>query len=365
MSDETLPDYIDYDHGDPIDLDTITSIGNPTTVLNGVLQTSSQPSITTLANIASLGTVANLPNGNMSINANVDKAELYVYNSEVLPTYKSGIRVSQLANTADAHLQYNAYGTKSTLGIDQSDGYKLKISKSQSLDANPIVTIDPNYVASATAVTTWTIRNSAANNTWVSICWSPELRLFCAVSITGTGNRVMTSSDSITWTSRTTTGFDNSWQSVCWSPELRLFVAVSSDGVGNRVMTSSDDNGSRTSAVDNQWRSVCWSSELRLFCAVAASGTGNRVMTSPNGITWTSRTSAVDNNWYGVCWSPDLRLFCAVALSGTGNRVMTSPNGINWTSRTSAADNNWRSICWSPDLRLFCVVGQAEQAIAS
>jgi len=28
----------------------------------------------------------------------------------------------------------------------------------------------------------WTIRTSAANNSWNSVCWSPELALFCAVA---------------------------------------------------------------------------------------------------------------------------------------------------------------------------------------
>jgi hypothetical protein len=41
---------------------------------------------------------------------------------------------------------------------------------------------------------TWTARTSAANNQWFSIKWAPELSIFVAVSLTGTGNRVMTSS---------------------------------------------------------------------------------------------------------------------------------------------------------------------------
>ncbi len=100
----------------------------------------------------------------------------------------------------------------------------------------------------------FTTRTSAADNDWLSVCWSPELGLFCAVAYSGTGNRVMTSPDGITWTIR-------------------------------------------TSAADNDWYSVCWSPELGLFCAVAISGSGNRVMTSPDGITWTTRTSAADNDW--------------------------------------------------------------------
>ena len=87
------------------------------------------------------------------------------------------------------------------------------------------------------SVRRWFTRASAANNEWLSVCWSPELRLFVAVAASGTGNRVMTSPDGITWTIRTSAA-DNFWLSVCWSPELGLFVAVANSGTGNRVMTS-------------------------------------------------------------------------------------------------------------------------------
>jgi hypothetical protein len=218
--------------------------------------------------------------------------------------------------------------------------------------------IGNNGIMTSSNGTTWTARTSTADNYWYSVCWSSELGLFCAVAWTGTGNRVMTSPDGINWTARNTTGKDNDWRSVCWSPELGLFCAVSDTGTGNRVMTSPDGITwtTRTSAADNSWRSVCWSPELGLFCAVGYSGTGNRVMTSPDGITWTTRTSAADNSWRSVCWSPELGLFCAVSSTGTGNRVMTSPDGITWTTRTSAADSSWNSVCWSSELGLFCAV---------
>ena len=45
------------------------------------------------------------------------------------------------------------------------------------------------------AVATWTIRTSAADNNWYSVCWSPELGIFCAVAYSGSGNKVMTSTN--------------------------------------------------------------------------------------------------------------------------------------------------------------------------
>jgi len=206
----------------------------------------------------------------------------------------------------------------------------------------------------------WVTRTSAADNTWQSVTWSPELSLFVAVSNSGVGNRVMSSPDGVNWTSRTSAA-DNKWRSVAWSPELLLFVAVANSGTGNRVMSSPDGINwtIRTSAADNDWRGVTWSPELLLFVAVAISGTGNRVMSSPDGINWTIRTSATDNDWRGVAWSPELLLFVAVSSIGTGNRVMSSSDGVNWTIRTSAADNSWLSVTWSPELSIFAAVANS------
>ena len=124
-------------------------------------------------------------------------------------------------------------------------------------------------------------RNSAADNNWYSVCWSPERALFVAVGISGTGNRVMTSPDGITWTAR-------------------------------------------NSAADVEWIRVCWADGPGVFIAVAQTGSGNRVMTSPDGITWAVRPTPADNSWSGICWSQELSTAVAVAQTGTGNRVMTA-----------------------------------------
>ena len=50
---------------------------------------------------------------------------------------------------------------------------------------------------------TWTSRASAADNQWRAVCWSPELSLFCAVAIDGTGNRVMTNAPALTYNPKT------------------------------------------------------------------------------------------------------------------------------------------------------------------
>jgi len=236
-----------------------------------------------------------------------------------------------------------AAGTNWTLRTSAADNSWNSVTYGNGLFVALATTGTGNRVMTSPDGITWTIRTSAANNNWYGVTYGNGL--FVAVATTGTGNRVMTSPDGITWTLRNSAA-DNQWLSVTYGNGL--FVAVAQTGAGNRVMTSPDGITwtLRTSAADNQWTSVTYANGL--FVAVASTGTGNRVMTSPDGITWTIRTSAADNQWWSVTYGNGL--FVAVALTGTGNRVMTSPDGITWTSRSSAADNAWEGVTYGNGL---------------
>jgi hypothetical protein len=90
------------------------------------------------------------------------------------------------------------------------------------------------HAASASTGITWTSRAAADNNkSWMGVTYGNGT--FVAVASTGVGNRVMTSPDGITWTSRTSAA-DNAWYGVTYGNGT--FVAVASSGTGNRVMTS-------------------------------------------------------------------------------------------------------------------------------
>ncbi len=71
----------------------------------------------------------------------------------------------------------------------------------------------------------------------MATCWAAELGLLVAVSSSGTGNRIMTSADGITWTVRSSPS-STGWRAICWTPQRSQFVAVSNSGACNRVMVS-------------------------------------------------------------------------------------------------------------------------------
>ena len=74
--------------------------------------------------------------------------------------------------------------------------------------------------------------SSAADYVWRRVTYANGL--FVAVAQTGTGDRVMTSSNGITWTTMNSAA-DNDWIGLTYGNGR--FVAVSNTGTGNRVMT--------------------------------------------------------------------------------------------------------------------------------
>jgi hypothetical protein len=291
----------------------------------------------------------------------------------------SSNQVLVLSGTVDPSGNYNSASIVSRDRIYQqldSDPSWNAVNGYYTLAKDAAPALNPTS-SGVTAVSTW-ITRTTNNNQWVSICWSPELGIFVAISESGGTDRAMTSPDGITWTTRTTNS--NIWRSVCWAAEAPnslggtgLFVAVASgvsndDLSNNRVMISSNGIDWIPQSINNTngWNDVCWSPELGLFAAVSFDGSGDRVMTSPNGITWTTRTTN-NNSWLGICWSSELGMFVAVAGSGSNDRAMTSHDGITWITRTTN-NNTWSNICWSPELGLFAAVansGSNDRAMTS
>lgn len=141
---------------------------------------------------------------------------------------------------------------------------------------------------------------------------------------------------------------DQQWEAVTYGDGK--FVAVASSGSGNRVMTSTNGTywTSRTSASNSNWQGITYADGL--FVAVGS----NAVMTSPDGITWTSRT-VPNGEWQAItnCGG----LFVATATWGS-NYVMTSTNGIDWTVRTPAYAWSHDAVACSASVPRFVSVSQ-------
>jgi ribosomal protein L13E len=303
----------------------------------------------TIMNCINIGTVSNAGYSGIAASSFAQNAPLSTIRIKNCYTLYGIIGPSSqyLSNTYEANGTWSTINALQKLLLEENNTYIWAYPKVNGVDQpnSPFLlySLNPNNTPYKNLVE-WTLRTSAADNNWTSVTYGNGL--YVAVSNSGTNNRVMTSPDGITWTSRTSAANNNYWTSVTYGNGL--YVAVSNTGTDNRVMTSPDGIiwTSRTSAANNNWTSVTYGNGL--YVAVSNSGTNNRVMTSPDGITWTSRTSVADNSWTSLTYGNGL--YVAVSNSGTNNRVMTSPDGITWTLRTSVADNSWTSLTYGNGL---------------
>lgn len=177
--------------------------------------------------------------------------------------------------------------------------------------------------------TTWLARTNATANC-LSVCWSPTANgtgLFCAVNAAGA---ITTSPDGITWTIRYASS-PRTWKSVCWSPELSIFCVVANDNTTAYAITTSKDGITWTGQVIagsliRAWTSVAWSPAFCMFVAVASNGTQNsQIIVSNDGVNWSPRTSSSVRQWQAVAWADGLSMFAAIAQDGTtSNQIMTS-----------------------------------------
>ena len=210
------------------------------------------------------------------------------------------------------------------------------------------------YGATSTMVITspdgvnWTTHAGTASLNWTGVTYGKGL--FVAVAQDGASSTdVMTSPDGVTWTPRTSAGFmtgttPHLWQGVTYGNGT--FVAVSGDSSGTaagEVMTSTDGITwtSRTSAAAGRYYNVGYGNGL----FVATPGSGSAIMTSPDGVTWTTRPSAATGNQYlGITYGNGLFVMTPTT---TGIPILTSPDGITWTARTSTnTTKQWAAVAY-------------------
>jgi hypothetical protein len=111
------------------------------------------------------------------------------------------------------------------------------------------------------------------------------------VAATGTGNRVMTSPDGVTWTLQTPAA-NNNWWSVAYNG---VFVSVSDGGAGNRVMTSSRHTPAADAPVVTDVNLGTGNVTFTQSTPLLATSVSNYEYSTDGGTVWTAMSPA-DNS---------------------------------------------------------------------
>ena len=183
----------------------------------------------------------------------------------------------------------------------------------------------------------WTYRTSGTSNTLWGVAYGNSTFV-----IVGQAGTILTSSDGITWTSRS--GTSSHLYGVSYTNST--FMAVGESGT---ILTSSDGITwtLRTSGTSNHLNGVTYANST--FVAVGYSGT---ILTSSDGTSWTSRTSGTSNSLRGITYGNST--FMAVGDSGT---ILTSSDEITWTSQTSGTSSNLWGVTYANST--FVLVGSS------
>lgn len=251
----------------------------------------------------------------------------------------------------------------------------------------------------ANASLDWKLQTPAAVNSFECVKYAPEINLYCAVSSTGTNNRVMLS-DGTTWRLPTgltsATNCNNNWGgALCWCPEWMLWVALSTSGLsGYSCMTSPDIDNWTAKATPTAVDSNAWSCSVFIpsgegvylessdgyllessdgfifgtsngsylengrIIAFASSGTGRVMYSEDQCETWIIPTldPILDaHSWISSDFSPSLQRIVVVALDGA---VMYSDDYAGTWTLSTAPSQKWTDVKWADTLELFMVCSE-------
>jgi len=186
---------------------------------------------------------------------------------------------------------------------------------------------------------TWTSRSGIPDSYWVSVTYGNNM--FVAVAESGTV-KIMTSPDGITWTPVSTT-FNAMFSSVTYANNM--FVAV---GYNHADQIAISSNGVTWQLVrpnlpgNPMLTSVTFGNNM--FVAVGISGNSNIIITSTNGSNWTVRPNNILVTLDSVTFGGGK--FVAVGSTGLDNRAIVSTDGINWKQAKSVPALNWKSVTY-------------------
>lgn len=185
-------------------------------------------------------------------------------------------------------------------------------------------------ICTSTNGITWTAQVSGTTTGITSVTYGNGLYL--AAQIVGT--TMLSSTDAVTWTTRTPSIGGNPANQVCF-------------GAGVYVITGFAGNKYSTDLVT--WTSITPGSNIgsmvyngTIFVGGAASG---GIRTSTDGITWAGQTSQTTSTITSLIYTGSLHVY------GTqGGGIGTSTDGITWVARTSGTTSNINALLYDGTL---------------
>ena len=198
-----------------------------------------------------------------------------------------------------------------------------------------------NGTLSSTDGITWTTRTPVTLGASWNATWSGNGRF---VSVSNSNAAAMTSTDGITWTNRTMTT-NPSWSDVVYGVGSSggRFVAIAA---GSDSYNYSTDGITWTAGFmpTFPWNGIVFGNNQ--FVAIGGINS-TFAATSPNGSTWTQRTMP-QGQWKSLAFGNGT--YVAVGYShATQTKCATSTDGINWTSR-SLNNLTWLDVAYGPTI---------------
>lgn len=200
-----------------------------------------------------------------------------------------------------------------------------------------VATGSTTAAASSTDGITWTSRTLPSSSNWLATTYGGGN----FVAVTGATSTVAAYSTNGTSWSSATLPTSGDWRSVTYGGGT--FVAASYNSANAAYSTDGGQTWTGTSLpVSANWSSVAYGNGV--FIAVAFNSA--IAAYSTDGITWSPAVLPNSRNWQCCAYSPSLKLFAAMARGSTSGGA-TSPNGVDWTARTIASAN-FNAMCGTP-----------------
>ena len=183
----------------------------------------------------------------------------------------------------------------------------------------------------------WSIRRSAADNAWQSLCFIKDT--FVAVASNGTNRSMRSTNLGIDWSLAATAVSTGVWRSVCAGNNRLVAVGTAAP----RTMWSVNEGASwttSTAVTSGSWEGVCFGNNTFVMVGTAAP---RAMFSTNNGEAWTQGNGLTAGNWQSVCFGEDT--FVTVA-SNAPRVARSTDNGRNWTTLTGVPARTWRSVCF-------------------